>query len=305
MKNIAILGAISTDDLKPSPTAEGWNITLSYLNHFKKLNFNAKIYNTLVNDKWNDLNLQLLVKEYKENIFVPDIVFHLDFGFFQSEFLNKKYIPTAKWIAESGDDPQNFRLNYSKLSKGNFDLILSPDFRTTQKYTENNFKAAWFPHFADSDLYADLQQEPIYDCVTTRHYSEPFFLKLKNILGDSFHPRTEDFFVGKDHTRHLKKGKIVVQNSKYKEITRRVFEGMMANRLVITDRPDPGTRMDLIFVENKHIVYFDSIDDCVDKIKYYLANEPERLSISQNGYNHVSKNHTTLARVTKLLELIL
>lgn len=304
IKNIAILGAASTEDLTPTATSEGWNITISFLNHFNKLNFNAKLYNTLIHDKWNDENLKKLISDYQEKKFVPDIVFHLDFGLFNSKFLHKSYIPEALWIVESGDDPQNFNLNYPKIFKGNFDLVVSPDARTTRQYLNNGIKAGWFPHFADPDLYVDLDQDPIVDCVTTRHVSEPFFSELKNKLGDRFLPREGELFIGKDHARHLKKGKIIVQNSKYKEITRRVFEGMMANRLVIADRPDPAAQMDLIFTENEHIVYFDNVDECVDKINYYIANEKERERISNNGYQKVSKYHTTTSRIQKLLQII-
>lgn len=294
MKNVAILGAYSPDDT--------WNITLSFFNHFNKLGYNAKLYSTQVNHEWNDLNLKQLVLDYRQGEFVPDIVFHLDFGFFNSELLHKKYIPEAKWIVESGDDPQNFRLNFPKIQKGNFDLILSPDIRCTEFYVNKGINAAWCPHFADPDQF-DVTQEPLYDAVTTRSVEEPFFKQLKQLLGPRFEARL-DFLEGKDHSVHLLKGRTVIQNSKHKEVTRRVFEGMMANRLVITDRPDPAARMDLIFTENKDIVYFDDVDNCVEKINYYTANQQELEQIASSGYKKVSNFHTTSARIKKILSLV-
>jgi len=161
----------------------------------------------------------------------------------------------------------------------------------------------WGPHFADQYLAESVDQDPVYTAVTTRHEDEPFFSKLKQELGNQFKARAS-FLVGKEHVKHLKRGRIVIQNSKYKEITRRLFEGMVCNRLVITDRPDPDTRIDLLFKENEDIVYFDSFDECVDKINYYSKNDKERLRIAQSGYNKVIKNHTTAKRVDKLLELL-
>lgn len=294
MKNVAILGPVSTTDV--------WNIPISFYNHFKKMGFNTKLYNTLINDKFDETNLLRLIEEYNKGVFVPNIILHLDFGLFNSSFLKKEYIPTAKWVVESGDDPQNFNLNFSKIQRGNFDLILSPDIRCAEKYIKNNIKAVWCPHFADADQF-DTKQEILFDAVTTRSIEEPFFAELKNKLGERFEARTE-FLQGTEHSKHLLKGKIVVQNSKYKEITRRVFEGMMANRLVLTDRPDPLTRIDLIFEENKDIVYFDSLEDCISKINHYSSNDRERNFISQNGYNKTHKNHTTESRIKKLLAIL-
>lgn len=296
----------------PCRNGDVWNIPLSFYYEFKRLGHEVKIFNNLNEDQpgitqldsraWNEEGLKQLLKEANEGTFVPDLIFHLDFGLFNSSLLNKIYFPKATWIYESGDDPQCFSYNFNKVKRANFDLIMSPDIRAVQKYTECGFKAVWLPHFADP-LFLGEEIKPIYDAITSRHFSEPFFLELKNRLGNQFFARDE-FANEKDHLSFLKQGKIVVQNSKYKEITRRIFEGMLANRLVITDRPDPDTKIDLIFRENEDIVYFDTIEDCVDKIKYFSENKKERDRITTNGHTKVVKNHTIQKRVQKLLELL-
>jgi spore maturation protein CgeB len=50
-------------------------------------------------------------------------------------------------------------------------------------------------------------------------------------------------------------------------------------------------------------VYFDNIDECVEKINFYTdpKNEHLRLKIASNGFNKVRDKHTTKARVSKLL----
>lgn len=284
---------------------DGWNIPRSVLGALKRKGHSTRIYTTINGDEFTDVYLIKLIEDYK-NGYKPDVVFNLDFGFLRSQYLKKQYIPEAKWVVESGDDPQNFNLNFQKMTVGNFDVILSPDVRTTCEYRKRGFPAYWWPHFCDYELvFKGVKQEPLYDCVTSRHYSEPFFRELKERLGGRFEPRTsETIYLGQDHARHLMKGKIVVQNSKYKEITRRVFEGMCANRLVIADRPHPDTRMDDIFTEDKDIVYFDNLDDCVEKIDYYSINHEERLRIAKNGYEKVLKSHTVDSRIEHLLRII-
>jgi hypothetical protein len=294
MKKIALLAPTSSTDV--------WNIPISFYNWFKKLGYEVAFYNTLVNDKFNDANLQKLISDYNNNVFVPDVVLHLDFGLFNSQYLHKKYIPSAKWIVESGDDPQNFSLNYPKVKSGNFDIIISPDIRCVEKYNSHQLNALWCPYFADPDEF-EVFQEPLFNAVTTRSIEEPFFKNLKQALGDKFQARL-DFLHSKDHTRHLMKGKIVVQNSKYKEISRRLFEGMLANRLVIADRPDPNTKIDMLFKENKDIVYFDCFEECVEKIQYYSINDNERTKIAQSGFEKVSAKHTISARIKKLMQFV-
>ena len=64
--------------------------------------------------------------------------------------------------------------------------------------------------------------------------------------------------------------------------------------MVIADRPD----------KDKEIVYFDSLDDCINKVNYYTSQENERLKIAQAGFDKVSKYHTATARVKSLLKFL-
>ena len=47
---------------------------------------------------------------------------------------------------------------------------------------------------------------------------------------------------------------------------------------------------------------YHSIDECIDKVKYYLDNESERLRIANNGYIAVHKNHTYKHRIKQVLD---
>jgi glycosyltransferase involved in cell wall biosynthesis len=303
-KKICIIG--------PNRDNDKWNIPLSFFNEFKRLGHEVKIFNNLNDDQpginqfnpkaWTEAGLHQMLQDANNGIFEPDIIIHFDFGLFRSPLLNKNNFPSAIWVYESGDDPQCFDYNFDKVQSGNYDYVLSPDIKSVFKYNQKGYNAIWSPHFADT-LFLGDEIEPTVPCITSRHYSEPFFIELKNKLGDKFEARDE--FIPEDkHLQFLKTGKIIIQNSKYKEITRRIFEGMLCNRLVITDRISEDTGIDKIFKEGEDIVYFDNIDDCSEKINYYLENEKERLRISNNGYNKIKSNHTVSKRVENLLKLI-
>lgn len=298
--------------IAPNRKNDVWSVPLSFVYEFRRLGFDIKIYNNLNDDvegvtqldprAWTEDGIKQMLHEAQNNVFVPDIIIHFDFGLFKSSLLNKNRFPQAFWIYESGDDPQCYSYNLEKVKTGNYDLIMSPDIRTTNAYIEQGYRAVWSPHFADP-LYLGEDVEPEYDAITSRHFSEPFFVELKALLGDRFTAR-DSFINEKDHLPFLKKGRIVVQNSKYKEISRRLFEGMLANRLVITDRLDPTTSIASLFEENKDIIYYDNAQDCFDKINFYCNNSDERLKIALSGYNKVKTQHTIQKRVEKLLQLL-
>lgn len=289
--------------LAPHRDTDKWTVPISVANELVRQGHQIKYYSTFdEKDNYCDTGLKLLINEAHNKVFVPDIVLIFDFGLFTSQFLTLDSFSNALWVLESGDDPQNFNLNCRKLLNGRFDLVLSPDIRCVQEYSKNGIKSAWCPHFADETLF-NITQNPLYDAVTTRTVEEPFFFELKKKLNESFEPRTT-FLEGIEHSRHLMKGKIVIQNSKYKEITRRVFEGMMANRLVLTDRISHETGIHQIFKEDQDIVYFDSLDECIDKVHFFIKNENQRLKIANNGYNKVREKHTVKGRVSKLLSII-
>jgi hypothetical protein len=253
------------------------------------------------NSEYNPSGLYMMLTDAKNGVFVPDVIINLDYGMFKHPLLTKKEFPQATWILESGDDPQSFYHNARKATEGVFDIILSPDIRACQQYVGMGYKSMWFPHFADESMYPESMYsfKPTIDAVTTRSKDDAFFKQVKERLGDRFETTNGLHALG--HTEFLMKGSIVLQNSQYKEITRRLFEGMLASRMVIADRPDPQTRIDLIFKENEDIVYFDSLDDCIDKVNYYTKNDSERIRIAKNGFVKVKKNHTTAARVKALI----
>lgn len=282
-----------------------WGTPLSIVNELKRRNHTCNIYSIYDESetKYSENGIVNMMNDAWNGRFVPDVIVHMDFGLYQSEILTKKYFPKAKWIFESGDDPQSFRgYNFPKACYGQFDAIISPDIRCVNAYNERNMKAFWWTHFADTTLYTRDNIAVEYDAVSTRDPTEPFYKEIKNALGDRFITRRG--FHAEEHANFLQTGKIVLQNSRYKEITRRIFEGMMAQRMVITDRLPKETEIDRLFEENKDIVYFDNAKDAIDKIKYYANDYNTSAKIAESGYRKVIENHTQIHRTDALLKII-
>ena len=72
------------------------------------------------------------IKEWLEQKDDSDIVLFMDWGRFDSPLLDKEKLPSAFWVQESGDDPQNFERNFPNQKR--FHMTLSPDAESTETY---------------------------------------------------------------------------------------------------------------------------------------------------------------------------
>ena len=104
-----------------------------------------------------------------------------------------------------------------------------------------------------------------------------------------------------EHTKFLNKGLMVIQNSRWGEITRRIFEGMACGKMVLTDKLDISRGLEELFVDGEDIVLYNDMFDCIEKMNYYNENEEERERIAFNGMQRVLNNYTQIQLVDKLI----
>ncbi len=270
---------------------EEWSTPLSLAKEFESQGWEVEFVSIGSNrlQNWNDEEL----KKWIDSNPKTDIVLFMDWGRFTSTYLDKKLVD-AFWVQESGDDPQNFDRNFPKSER--FHITLSPDADSVEEYKRRGIDAHWWTHFADTRVQSPLETKPEYVAVTTRGKGGSEFLDQltyhaggavgnKNNLG----PR--------EHTEFLNKGKMVIQHSRWGEVTRRIFEGMACGKMVLCDRLDKSKKLDELFEDGKDIVYYDDIIDCIYKMNNYSGNDAERERIAANGYNKVMENHTQKQRV--------
>ena len=267
---------------------ETWSTPLALLNEFKESGWETQIIKTNDTDlkNWVDSNPQ------------TDIVLFMDWGRFDSQYLNKDLVP-AFWIQESGDDPQNFERNYPKANR--FHYTITPDKQSAQEYRNRGINAEWINHFADTKVQFPMNLEPQYVAVTTRGLGNSQFLDYLTNWAEGM-VGNRNGLGPKEHTEFLNTGLIVIQNSRWKEITRRIFEGMACGKMVLTDRLPDETGLSEMFVEGEDIVYYDEMFDCIEKMNYYNENEEERERIAHNGMMKVLHNYTQIQVVNKLIE---
>jgi len=285
---------------------DAWSTPLSIVEEFKRIGWETRIYSLFdIYDNYVDTNIDKLIQDSKSKEFDPDIVLYMDWGRFDSELLDKKNIPGAFWVMESGDDPQNFDRNSLKANK--FHLVLTPAYNSYIEYKKRNVNVEWWTHFADTNIHKPYSGFTPFDELppvrSTRGQGGSNLMDyLSQIMPHKFVNRNG--LSGMEYGDFLNSGVIVFQQSRWKEITRRVFEGMACGKLIITDRLPETTHIDDLFIENEDIIYYDSIGECISKINYFLSEEgkSERNLISLNGHNKVMTNHTQVQRVDTIIK---
>lgn len=245
---------------------------------------------------------------HSQDLYEPDIILFFDYGRFDSDWLDKKHFPNSFFVGEMGDEGQNFENNFPKSHK--FDLIHTPDHSCYLKYKEAGRNVIWLPHFADTRIVSNYctgdgmggstaANQPVR---STRGPGSSYIMdSLSIIMPDRFINRNG--LTGYEHSKFLSMASLVLQQSRWHEITRRLFEAASNGVAVLTDRLSVSTNIDSIFTEGKDILYYDNLSDCVSKINYYLS--PEGLlklgQIGSDAQHNVFYNHTQVQRVDSIL----
>jgi len=289
---------------------EPWSTPQGIRNEFIARGHTVKQYNLYHDNgmlppsrmrRYSNEGINRLHSDFSQGIFVPDIILAMDYGPWDALQFDKKYFPGVLVLSEAGDEPQSHRQHLAKAFR--VDCVLSPDRQCVQRYKDLGCNAIYWTHHADTKLFYPNPNVPeIFDCVTTcGPRGAGLTEQVKNALGDKFN--NERYFYGADHAKRLNMGKMVFQCSQYKEVTRRIFEGMACGKMVITDRLPLETGMQDLFTDGEDIVYYNDAQDAIDKIRYYASHDDERMIIANNGYKKVMANHTCVQRIDDILQL--
>lgn len=95
--------------------------------------------------------------------------------------------------------------------------------------------------------------------------------------------------------------RIVYNDSINQTITLRIFEGLGARALVVSDAPPD---QDTLLTPDRHFVRYSNETDKLQKIRHYLNALEEAQAIADRGFHWVMKHHTFTVRATQLVQLI-
>lgn len=272
----------------------------SFLREFRKLDVQFRFVSIADNRCNYNSDACAKAQDLIKQGFDADFILVLDWGPWPGEGWSKLNFPNTLLVYEAGDEPQSLFSHFPKSSLA--DIVLTPSYTAASYYISKGIQALWFPQYAISDIYCkDFSVTRPGFCVTSCGDRGPASRHLATALSGRFINKK---IYGPKHAEFLASGDLIFQESKNKEITRRLFEGMALGRMVIADRPRSHERHDLIFVEGHDIVWYDDLNDAKEKIEFYLRNDDERTRIANNGMKKVRDLHTDTQRIKGLIEIV-
>lgn len=173
----------------------------------------------------------------------------------------------------------------------------------------------WIPHAVEPLAYPQFEIIKKYDVCFIGHLQDmknhngfsrvdaldKLFKAFPNYYFGTRNPMKPGANMFEDAAKRFCQSKIVFNISIVDDINMRVFETMATGSFLLTNRIPTIERL---FDDKKDLVLYDSLDDMVEKAKYYLENEGEREFIAKTGQEKVLAGHTYTHRIQKIFEVI-
>lgn len=214
--------------------------------------------------------------------------------------------PMAYWASDThinngkSGDSYPYRLAMAKKA----DYVFCAQKRGAEEMRRDGIaNPIWLPHGFEPQAY------PKFD-ILTKKYDVCFVghvnTKNREDALDCVFREFPNFYYGQQlfdaAARKYAESKICFNISMEDDLIMRVFEVMGSGSFLLTNWVPT---IEELFEDKKHLVLYRSMDEAVDKAKYYLSHDSEREAIAQAGYEHVLNNHTIQKRVDVILETFL
>lgn len=175
------------------------------------------------------------------------------------------------------------------------DITLVAGFNYVHQF-ENAF---WFPNCYPSDLILPVDfKNRIHQVGFCGSKSNRGQWLADIALQCDFHIAINE--VAEQMVNNLLSFKIGWNRNEADDLNFRTFETTGAGAMLLTNKIGG---IELCFEDNEYVSYI-TLEECIDKIKYYRDHEEERLQIAMNGYVKARKQHSFDSRVSELIRII-
>lgn len=205
--------------------------------------------------------------------------------------------PNIYWASDThlGFD---YRLNKARR----FDHVFCAQKQAVIDFKKEGVDAEWLPHAFEPLAYPRYNYaNRDYDICFVGHVNSDNRVAFLDRMFKEF----PNFFFGQrkfaEASEKFNKSKVVLNVSMKQDLNMRVFEAMGSGSFLLTDSVPS---LDDLFEDGKHLVLYRSLDEAVDKARYYLKHDSEREKIAQAGYEEVLSKHTIDHRVDRLLKAV-
>ena len=195
---------------------------------------------------------------------------------------------------------------------GNIDLTLNTSKQAVTLYRKCGLSCAYWPLASDPEVFYP-SKEKIYDVVfvgSNYGYRKEI---IKHLIANGinvkvFGPGFPSGMVSAQKTAKIfSQAKIVLgigyvaHSRKICTLKLRDFDAMFTGSLYITSRNED---LEEIFQDGVHISYYDSKNSLVNKVKYFLKNENERINIANSAMQLAHSKHNWNYRIESALKIL-
>lgn len=220
----------------------------------------------------------------------------------------------GKTIYVGSDTHLGKEYRFNKAEK--FDYVFFNQMDAVEEYNKTHKnKAIWLPHAADPQAYPKIEIIKKYDVCFVGHVQntvnhngftrtdalDRLFKEFPNFYYGSRHPGFPDKNLFEDAAKKFSLSRVVFNISIKDDINMRVFEALSTGSFLLTNWIPT---LEYLFDDGKHLITYDTLDEMVELVHYYLEHEEEREKIAQAGYEQLINNHTYKHRVEKILSVI-
>jgi hypothetical protein len=210
--------------------------------------------------------------------------------------------PFAYWASDThiktpNHDSYDYRLSVAKRADYVFCAQKAAIDRMKADGIENPI---WLPHAVEPQAYP-LQEVATkrYDVCFVGHVNSANRMQALDRLFREF----PNFYYGQglfnDVAKKFGESRICFNISMTDDINMRTFEIMSTGSLCLTNWIPT---IEDLFQDGKHLVLYRSLDEMVEKARYYLDHDDEREAIARAGYEEVRAKHTINHRVKTILD---
>lgn len=192
----------------------------------------------------------------------------------------------------------NYRMATAKL----FDIAFVAQKKAVADFAKDGVSATWLPHAFEPLAYpkTDFASKK-YDLAFVGHINSENRMEALDRMFREF----PNFFFGKrlfnEAAEVYNRSKIVFNIAMKEDLNMRCFEVMGSGSFLLTDHL---ADIDELFTVGKHLETWTTLDEAVEKAKFYIKTPEAREKIVEAGYEEVMKKHTIGHRVQKMFEAV-
>lgn len=208
----------------------------------------------------------------------------------------KKGLSTL-WDLEECADPK--RQYY-----GVADIIFHPNYNPYRWDLYPSGKTSYLPLANDFDVSRYFPEEPfLYDVSFLGRESMDTYKYRRDILdalSKEFKVERGTKLRGEPSSRVISQGKLTIQTSGWDNLEERFFQNGSIRPLLV----DYLEEIDLIAERDKDYISYTSLEEAVEKVRYYLGHMDEAEAIGNRLIKKIKKNHTYENRANEIVRIL-